>query len=75
MTSPQTARETTTVDAIVPAIPAGPWAAYLMVFRSFLSLSSDAFCAGEMRRQELSGSVQCSGRFVKHRGKIGRAHV
>ena len=33
-----------------------------------LSLCGDAFCAGEMRRQELSGSVQCSGRFVKHRG-------
>src|SRR6266568_6956222 len=57
MTSPQTARETTTVDAT-----------YLMVFRSFLSLCGDAFCAGEMRRQELSGSVQCSGRFVKQRG-------
>src|SRR5438128_10881040 len=26
-----------------------------------------AFCAGEMRRQELSGSVQCSGRFVEDR--------
>jgi len=25
------------------------------------------FCAGEMRRQELSGSVQCSGRFVEDR--------
>src|SRR6266566_1437717 len=67
MTSPQTAREITTVDAIVPAIPAGPWAAYVMVFRSFLSLCGDAFCAGEMRRQELSGSVQCSGRLVEDR--------
>src|SRR5271154_761067 len=31
------------------------------------SLGGDAFCAGEMRRQELSGSVQCSGRFVEDR--------
>src|SRR5438445_12977675 len=31
-------------------------------------LCGDAFCAREMRRQELSGSVQCSGRVVKHRG-------
>jgi hypothetical protein len=37
----------------------------LAVFRSCLSLSGDAFCAGEMRRQELSGSVQRCGRFVK----------
>src|SRR3954454_18344332 len=32
-----------------------------------LSICGDAFCAGEMRRQELSGPVQCSGRFVKDR--------
>ena len=32
-----------------------------------LSLCGDAFCAGEMRRQELSGSVQRRGRFVKDR--------
>src|SRR5712692_5618119 len=32
-----------------------------------LSLCGDAFCAGEMRRQELSGSVQCRGRFVEDR--------
>ena len=38
------------------------------MIRSFLSLCGDAFCAGKMRRKELSGSVQCSGRFVKHRG-------
>ena len=29
---------------------------------------SDAFCAGEMRRQELSGSVQRRGPFVEDRG-------
>jgi hypothetical protein len=32
-----------------------------------LSLSRDAFCTGEMHRQELSGSVQHRGRFVKDR--------
>jgi hypothetical protein len=31
-------------------------------------LRGDAFCAGEMRRQEPSGSVQRRARFVKHRG-------
>src|SRR6266566_9607364 len=31
-----------------------------------LSLGGDAFCAGEMRRQELSGSVQRGGPFVEH---------
>jgi hypothetical protein len=36
--------------------------------RGDAELRGDAFCAGEMRRQELSGSVQCGGRFVKHRG-------
>src|SRR6266508_1569638 len=30
-------------------------------------LGGDAFCAGEMRRQELSGSVQRRGRFVEDR--------
>jgi len=35
------------------------------VFR--LSLCGGAFCAGEMRRQELSGSVQRRGRFVEDR--------
>src|SRR4029077_12299500 len=35
---------------------------------SDMDLCSDAFCAGEMRREELSGSVQCGGRFVKDRG-------
>jgi hypothetical protein len=39
----------------------------LAVFRSFVSLSGDAFCAGEMGRQELSGSVQRCCRFVKDR--------
>src|SRR5258705_1152654 len=29
---------------------------------------SDAFCAGEMRRQELSGSVKRRGPFVEDRG-------
>src|SRR5882672_9694899 len=29
---------------------------------------SDAFCAGEMRRQELSGSVERRGPFVEDRG-------
>src|SRR5882672_19933 len=29
---------------------------------------SNAFCAGEMRRQELSGSVQRRGPFVEDRG-------
>src|SRR2546425_6784651 len=33
--------------------------------RSCLSLGGDAFCAGEMRRQELSGSVQRRGPFVE----------
>src|ERR1039457_5507245 len=32
-----------------------------------LSLCGDAFCAGEIRRQELSGSVQRRGRFVEDR--------
>src|SRR4051794_19660982 len=32
------------------------------------SLSRDAFGAGETRRQELPGPVQCSGRFVEDRG-------
>jgi hypothetical protein len=32
-----------------------------------LSLCGDAFRAGQMRRQELSGSVQCSSRFVEDR--------
>src|SRR5579859_1897050 len=32
-----------------------------------LSLGGAAFCAGEMRRQELSGSVQRRGRFVEDR--------
>jgi hypothetical protein len=32
-----------------------------------LSLSGDAFCAGEMRRQELFGSVQRYGRLVEDR--------
>src|SRR5205807_4749887 len=32
-----------------------------------LSLCGDAFCAGEMRRQELSGSVERSGPFVEDR--------
>jgi hypothetical protein len=32
------------------------------------SLGGDAFCAGEMRRQELSGSVQRRGPFVEDRG-------
>jgi hypothetical protein len=32
-----------------------------------LLLCGDAFCAGEMRRQQLSGSVQCGGRFVEDR--------
>src|SRR6267378_5798644 len=31
-------------------------------------LCGDAFCAGEIRGQELSGSVQCNGRLVKHLG-------
>jgi len=31
------------------------------------SLGGDAFCAGEMRRQQLSGSVQGRGRFVEDR--------
>jgi len=31
------------------------------------SLRGDAFCAGEMRRQDLSGSVQRRSRFVKDR--------
>ena len=35
--------------------------------RFCLSLGGDAFCAGEMRRQELSGSVQRRGRFVEDR--------
>ena len=30
-------------------------------------LCGDAFCTGEMRRQELSGSVQRRGRFVENR--------
>src|SRR2546425_2142111 len=34
-----------------------------------LSLCGDAFCAVEMRRQELSGSVQRRGRFVEDRVK------
>ena len=34
---------------------------------SNLLLSGDAFCAGEMRRQYLSGSVQRRGRFVEDR--------
>ncbi len=34
-----------------------------------LSLSGDEFCAGQMRRQELSGPVQCGGRFVEDRVK------
>src|SRR5580704_2294266 len=33
------------------------------------SLCDDAVCPGEMRRQEPSGSVESSARFVKHRGK------
>src|SRR6266545_8240632 len=32
-----------------------------------VSLSGDAFCGGEMRRQELSGPVQGRGRFVEDR--------
>jgi hypothetical protein len=32
-----------------------------------LSLSGDAFCTGELRGQEPSGSVQRRGRFVKDR--------
>src|SRR5258708_7083280 len=32
-----------------------------------MALGGDGLCAGEMRRQELSGSVQRSGRFVKDR--------
>ncbi len=36
--------------------------------RGDAELCGDAFYAGEMRRQELSGPVQCCGRFVKHRG-------
>jgi hypothetical protein len=32
-----------------------------------LSLGGDAFCAGEMRRQQLPDSVQGSGHFVEHR--------
>ena len=36
--------------------------------RSASVACGDAFCAGEMRRQELSGSVQRRARFVKHRG-------
>ena len=32
-------------------------------------LCGDAFCAGEMRRQELSGPVQRGGRFVEDRVK------
>src|SRR6266571_6470581 len=39
-----------------------------------LSLGGDAFCAEEMRRQELSGSVQRRGRFVEDR-VIGLEHV
>ena len=35
-----------------------------------LWLSGDEFCTGEMRRQELSGSVQCSDRFVEDRIKV-----
>src|SRR6266487_3188736 len=31
------------------------------------SLGGDTFCAGEMCRQELSGLVQCRGRFVEDR--------
>ena len=34
---------------------------------SAFSLSGDAFCTGEMRRQELSGSVQPRGGFVMDR--------
>jgi hypothetical protein len=30
-----------------------------------LSLAGDALCADELRRQELSGAVQCHGRFVE----------
>src|SRR5690348_13076476 len=33
-----------------------------------LSLGGDACCAGEMRRQELSGAVQRRGAFVEDRG-------
>ena len=32
-----------------------------------MHLGPDAFCSGEMRRQELSGSVQRRGRFVEDR--------
>jgi hypothetical protein len=32
-----------------------------------LCLGGDAFCAGEMRREELSSSVQCLGRFIEER--------
>src|SRR4051794_14277692 len=31
------------------------------------SLARDAFCAGEVRRQELPCSVECSDRFIKDR--------
>src|SRR5438270_5143021 len=55
-------------DLVLPCSGAGfkPAACGLRRQRAFcLSLGGDAFCAGEMRRQELSGSVQRRGRFVE----------
>src|SRR3981081_245216 len=57
-------------DLVLPGSGAGfePAACRLVGERAFcLSLGGDAFCAGEMRRQELSGSVQRRGRFVEDR--------
>src|SRR5215472_6544288 len=51
--------------SVVPSPPASPPRSQP---GADAELCGDAFCGGEMRRQELSGSVQCSGRFVKHRG-------
>src|SRR5712691_12282903 len=39
----------------------------LLMSNSFLLLGGDALCPGQMRRQELSGSVQRRGRFVEDR--------
>src|SRR6266699_40758 len=46
---------------VVTVLRRGVW----RVDRFRLSLSGDEFCTGEMRRQELSGSIQCRGRFVE----------
>ena len=45
----------------------GP-AAVPLSFPASASLCGDAFCAGEVRGQELSGSVQGGGGFVEDRG-------